>query len=66
MSVAVDKFKYKLPYKTIFGGAAAMRAEQFKLVNGFSNQFWGWGAEDDDMFKVPSRYCYLQKLKRGT
>ena len=51
MSVAVDKFKYKLPYKTIFGGVAAISTSQFKKLNGFSNQFWGWGGEDDDMAK---------------
>ena len=51
MSVAVDKFKYKLPYKTIFGGVAAISVEQFRKLNGFSNQFWGWGGEDDDMAK---------------
>ena len=59
MSVAVDKFKYKLPYKTIFGGVAAIRTEQFKRLNGFSNLFWGWGGEDDDM----SRRIHYRKLK---
>ena len=50
LSAAVDKFDYRLPYAAIFGGAVAMTARHFADVNGFSNQFWGWGGEDDDLF----------------
>ncbi|XP_065211154.1 beta-1,4-N-acetylgalactosaminyltransferase bre-4-like [Planococcus citri] len=50
MSVEIDVFEYKLPYTDLFGGVAAMSTEHFLAVNGFSNVFWGWGAEDDDMF----------------
>lgn len=49
MSAAVDTMGFKLPYSTIFGGVSAMTVEQFLAVNGFSNSFWGWGGEDDDM-----------------
>ncbi|VDK84005.1 unnamed protein product [Onchocerca ochengi] len=49
MSVAINKFKYKLPYGSIFGGVCAIRTEQFVAMNGFSNSYWGWGGEDDDI-----------------
>ncbi len=32
-----------------FGGVTALTANDFELVNGFSNLFWGWGGEDDDL-----------------
>ncbi|KAI8520898.1 lactose synthase [Branchiostoma belcheri] len=49
LSVAVDTLKYRLPYEDIFGGVVALTTDQFRRVNGFSNLYWGWGAEDDDM-----------------
>ena len=42
---------YRLPYDDIFGGVSAMTVDQFRQVNGFSNMFWGWGGEDDELYK---------------
>eukprot|EP00062_Callorhinchus_milii_P001798 gi/632937947/ref/XP_007901641.1/ PREDICTED: beta-1,4-galactosyltransferase 4 [Callorhinchus milii] len=50
---------YRLRYKGYFGGATAMTTEQFKKVNGFSNEYWGWGGEDDDLRKRVE----IQKMK---
>ena len=37
-----------MPYEGIFGGITALLPEHFKKMNGFSNDYWGWGGEDDD------------------
>ncbi|XP_074595686.1 beta-1,4-N-acetylgalactosaminyltransferase bre-4-like isoform X2 [Brevipalpus obovatus] len=49
MSVAIDTMKYRLPYESIFGGVSALSRDQLIALNGFSNEYWGWGGEDDDM-----------------
>ena len=49
MSAAVNSFRYNLLYRELFGGAIAVRKKDFKDVNGFSNMFYGWGGEDDDL-----------------
>ena len=36
---------------THFGGVVALSTRDFALVNGYSNGFWGWGAEDDDLYR---------------
>ncbi|MFL6577282.1 MAG: galactosyltransferase-related protein [Povalibacter sp.] len=33
-----------------FSGAISIRKEQIFAANGFSNEYWGWGKEDDDFF----------------
>ena len=40
---------FRLKYPTIFGGVTAFTSQQFEKVNGFSNIFYGWEGEDDDM-----------------
>uniref|UniRef100_A0A3Q2YD71 Beta-1,4-galactosyltransferase n=1 Tax=Hippocampus comes TaxID=109280 RepID=A0A3Q2YD71_HIPCM len=51
LAVAIDKFEYRLPYPQYFGGVVAVTPDQYRKMNGFSNQYWGWGREDDD-FRV--------------
>uniref|UniRef100_A0A1I8FRC8 Beta-1,4-galactosyltransferase 4 n=1 Tax=Macrostomum lignano TaxID=282301 RepID=A0A1I8FRC8_9PLAT len=54
ISVSIDKFGYSLPYKQLVGGVLAMPVRHFLKVNGYSNLFWGWGGEDDDMEARPN------------
>ncbi|KAM9319291.1 beta-1,4-galactosyltransferase 3-like [Gastrophryne carolinensis] len=49
LSSAMDKFQYSLPYWAYFGGVSALTPDQFMKINGFPNNYWGWGGEDDDI-----------------
>lgn len=50
LAVASEKWQYKLPYTSYFGGVSTLTREQYEAVNGFSNEFFGWGGEDDDFY----------------
>ena len=45
----MSKFNYRLNYGTQFGGVVALTRHQLLHVNGFSNRFWGWGGEDNEI-----------------
>ena len=32
-----------------FGGATMITMKDFEKINGYSNKYWGWGYEDDDL-----------------
>jgi hypothetical protein len=49
MSSHVNTFNYELPYKEILGGVTAIDRKHFELINGYSNSYFGWGGEDDDL-----------------
>lgn len=38
-----------LPYPQYFGGVSALTPDQYMKINGFPNEYWGWGGEDDDI-----------------
>lgn len=50
LAVAIDKFIFQLPYQNFFGGVISFSKDQFLAINGFSNNYWGWGGEDDDIY----------------
>ncbi|XP_069029510.1 beta-1,4-galactosyltransferase 1 isoform X2 [Embiotoca jacksoni] len=50
LSVSMDKFGFRLPYNQYFGGVSSMSQEHFLKINGFPNNYWGWGGEDDDIY----------------
>ena len=47
-------FLSRLPYGNYFGGVSALSRQDFEAINGFSNKYFGWGGEDDDI-----EYRYL-------
>lgn len=50
-----------------FSGAISIRKEQAFAANGYSNEYWGWGKEDDDFFfrlLLAGLLCYYDT--RGT
>lgn len=49
LSVAIDRFNYILPYSYLVGGVFVISTKIYKKINGYSNMYWGWGGEDDDM-----------------
>ena len=50
LAAKAQQFNYALPYENYFGGVTIFDVASFKKINGYSNDYWGWGAEDDDVF----------------
>ncbi|XP_030370292.1 beta-1,4-galactosyltransferase 7 [Scaptodrosophila lebanonensis] len=50
LHIAGPKLHPKYHYDKFVGGILLVRSEHFKLMNGMSNQYWGWGLEDDEFY----------------
>ena len=59
LAAAASQFNYALPYDGYFGGVTMFSRWSMSKVNGYSNEYWGWGAEDDDVLYR----CHLAGLK---
>ena len=49
IAARLSKFKYRLVYPEYFSGVTIFNKEHFEWINGYSNKYWGWGFEDDDL-----------------
>tara|TARA_R100000008_G_scaffold85638_1_gene76122 strand:+ start:17031 stop:18473 length:1443 start_codon:yes stop_codon:yes gene_type:complete len=54
----ISQMDYQLKYQEYFGGAVIFSKEQVEKTNGYSNDYWDWGMEDDDLFWR----CYLEGM----
>ncbi|XP_051505136.1 beta-1,4-galactosyltransferase 1 isoform X2 [Myxocyprinus asiaticus] len=61
LSVSMDKFGFRLPYTQYFGGVSSLSKEQYLKINGFPNNYWGWGGEDDDIFNRFDRIAHTRQ-----
>ena len=49
LATHLQEHDYETTFYDYFGGVTMFNKEDFHLINGFSNEYWGWGFEDDDL-----------------
>ena len=49
-----------------FGGIVAFNKQMFNRINGYPNNFWGWGGEDDELFKRTRKFYNIMKVQKGS
>lgn len=70
IATKVSQFRYKMPFPEYFGGVTLFNRKDFIKLNGYSNEFYGWGGEDNEMhdhvlksgFKIDRRQCTFESL----
>lgn len=67
IATELSKYNYGMSYPEYFGGVVLFTKEQVEKTNGYSNDYWDWGMEDDDLFwrcKLEG-YCKTDYLDAG-
>ncbi len=49
IATKLSKYSYSMGYEQYFGGVVLFNKEQVQRTNGYSNDYWDWGQEDDDL-----------------
>ena len=49
-------------YEFLIGGVLLLSSDMYRTLNGFSNLYWGWGGEDDDLALrlIEKRMCVVR------
>jgi hypothetical protein len=61
IATQLSKYDYGMNYDQYFGGVILFTKEQVERTNGYSNDYWDWGQEDDDLFWR----CYYEGYTTG-
>jgi hypothetical protein len=61
IATQLSKYDYGINYDQYFGGVILFTKEQVERTNGYSNEYWDWGQEDDDLFWR----CYYEGYTTG-
>ena len=61
IATKLSKYHYGLGYDQYFGGVVLFTKEHLEKTNGYSNEYWDWGQEDDDLFWR----CYYEGYTTG-
>ena len=62
IATKISQMDYELKYHEYFGGAVLFSKEHLEATNGYSNGYWDWGMEDDDLFWR----CHVEGLTNDT
>tara|TARA_E500000318_G_scaffold111926_1_gene132704 strand:+ start:2754 stop:4145 length:1392 start_codon:yes stop_codon:yes gene_type:complete len=62
IATKISQMDWKLKYHEYFGGAVLFSKEHALQTNGYSNNYWDWGMEDDDLFWR----CHIEGLTNDT
>lgn len=70
LATMAEQFNFVMPYPDYFGGVTLFPKEKFEQVNGFSNEYWSYGGEDDEIKRrfidkkmvIESRQCRFSSL----
>jgi hypothetical protein len=50
LSSEPENHNWRPPYAHFSGGVFLASPDHWRRINGLSNEFWGWGCEDDELF----------------
>lgn len=46
----VEQYEWDMPYRAYFGGVTLFDKASYRKINGYSNEYWGWAVDDDDLY----------------
>lgn len=70
IATKVQQFGYRMPFPEYFGGVVLITRLHMLQSNGYHNEFWGWGGEDNSfrdrvlatVGKIDHRHCTFNSL----